>query len=110
MPISFHASNGLPHTVVAVLAQHHDRTVVLLNHTLVELMSPLQWMDSLNGLFAQVGEPPTLGRLDELAAPRRERSRRTHENYRQTELSTSQGTELGHLEHAGNSDPEAGGE
>ncbi|MBM7807755.1 hypothetical protein JOD57_003592 [Geodermatophilus bullaregiensis] len=79
MPISFHAGDELPPTVIAVPAQHPDRTVVLLNHTLVELMSPHERMELLNALFARMDEPPTGGRfdeLDELAAPRRERSRR----------------------------------
>jgi hypothetical protein len=88
MLITFEASDELPPTVVAVLAQHPDRTVVLLNYTLVELMSPQERMELLNALFARMDEPPTGGRsrgldeLDELAAPRRERSRRAHDNHR----------------------------
>src|SRR3954462_10900878 len=77
MPIMFHASDGLPHTVVAVLAQHRDRTIVLLNYMLVELMSPLERMDMLNALFAKMDGPPTGCQLDELAAPRRAHSWRT---------------------------------
>ena len=96
MPITFHAGDGLPATVAAVLAQHSDRTVVVLNYTLVELMSPRERMDMLNALFAKMDRPPTgrrLDELDELAAPRRERTRRADENYRQTELSTSEETD-----------------
>ena len=96
MPITFHASDGLPPTVVAVLAQHPDRTVVVLNHTLVELMSPLEQMELLTALFAKMDRPPAgrrLNELDELAAPRRERSRRTDENNRYTQLSTSEQTD-----------------
>jgi len=93
MPIMFHPSDGLPHTVVAVLAQHRDRTIVLLNYMLVELMSPLERMDMLNALFAKMDGPPTGCQLDELAAPRRERNRRADENDRQTELSTSKETD-----------------
>src|SRR3954465_7649641 len=98
MPIMFHASDGLPHTVVAVLAQHRDRTVVVLNYMLVELMSPHERMDMLNALFAKMDGPPAgrqLDELDELAAPRRERSRRTDKNCRYTELSTSEQTDSG---------------
>src|SRR5215203_4760483 len=55
MPISFHAGEGLPHTVVAVLAQNSDRILVVLNYSpLFELMSPLERMDMLNALFARV--------------------------------------------------------
>ena len=96
MSITFHTSNGLPPTVAAVLAQHPDRTVVVLNHTLVELMSPLEQMELLTALFAKADRPPAgrrLNELDELAAPRRERSRRTDENNRYTELSTSEQTD-----------------
>ncbi len=39
MPISFQASDKLTPTVVAVLAQHPDRTVAVLNYTL-EVFSP----------------------------------------------------------------------
>ena len=50
-PISFRAGDGLLHTVVAVLAQHQDRALVVVNYTLVGLMSPLERMDMLNALF-----------------------------------------------------------
>jgi hypothetical protein len=113
MPISFHADDELPHTVVAVLAQHSDRTVVVLNYTLVELMSPLERMEMLNALFAKVDRPPTgrrLDELDELAAPRRQRSRRTEEGDRHTEPSTAQPTELRRLGVDRNRHPDAGGE
>src|SRR4051812_491850 len=98
MPITFHASDLLPPTVVAVLAQHPDRIVVLLNYTLVELMSPPERMEMLNALFARMDGPPTgcrLDELDELAAPRRERNRRTDKNYRRSELDTSEETDSG---------------
>lgn len=113
MPISFHASDELPPTVVVVLAQHPDRTVVLLNYTLVELMSPNERMELLNALFAEMDEPPTGGRLealDELAAPRRERSRRTQDDHRQDRLGPPQQTEVGHLDFGRDSEPEAGSE
>jgi len=110
MPISFQASDELPATVVAVLAQHPDRTVVLLNYTLLELMSPHERMELLNALFARMDEPPTGGRLDELAAPRRERSRRAHDNHRQSQLGPPQQTEVGRLDYGRNSDPDVGGE
>jgi hypothetical protein len=113
MPISFHAVHELPHTVVAVLAQHPDRTVVLLNNTLFELMSPLEQMKLLTALFARMDEAPTGGRpdtLDELAAPRRQRSRRTQENYRQIEFGAPQGSQLGRLDYGRNSESDVGGE
>jgi len=96
MPITFHASDGLPDTVVAMLARHSDRTVVVLNPTLFELMSPHERMDMLNALFAKMDGPPTgrrLDELDELAAPRLERSRREHR------AQTSERTDLGGLGH-----------
>jgi hypothetical protein len=113
MPTSFHASDELPPTVVAVLAQHPDRTVVLLNYTLLELMSPPERMELLTALFARMEEPPTGGRLDaldELAAPRRERSRRAHDNHRRSQLGPPQRTELGQPDYGGDSEPDVGGE
>ena len=79
MPITFHASDGLPDTVAVVLVQHSDRMLVLLNYALVELMRPSERLDLINALLAKTEGGPTTGRqLDELAAPRRERSRREH--------------------------------
>jgi hypothetical protein len=79
MSITFHASDGLPDTVAVVLVQHADRMLVLLNYALVELMCPSERLELINGLLAKAdGGPPTGRRLDELAAPRRERSRREH--------------------------------
>jgi hypothetical protein len=98
--------------VVAVLAQHSDRTVVVLNYTLVELMSPLERMDMLNALFARADGPPTgrrLAELDELAAPRRQRSRRTREDDPHNELNTPQRTELRRLDYDGDSEPDVSG-
>jgi hypothetical protein len=110
MPISFHAGEDLPHTVAAVLAQHSDRTVVVLNYALVELMSPLELMDMLNALFAKMGRPPTGRQLDELAAPRRQRSRRAQEDHWRTELSTPKRTELRGLHYDGERERDVSGE
>jgi hypothetical protein len=113
MPITFHTSDGLPPTVAAVLAQHPDRTVVVLNHTLVELMSPLEQMELLTTLFAKMDRPPAgrrLDELDELAAPRRERSRRAHDNYRQGWLDPPQQSEVGQLDYGRDSEPDLDGE
>jgi hypothetical protein len=113
MPISFHASDELPCTVVAVLAQHPDRTIVLLNYTLLELMSPPERMELLTALFARMEEPPTGGRLDaldELAAPRRARSRRAHDNHRRSQLGPPQQTELGQPDYGRDSEPDVKGE
>ncbi len=52
-PISFHAGDGPPHPVVAVLAQHQDRALVVVNCTLVARMSPLERMDLLSMLCSQ---------------------------------------------------------
>lgn len=78
MPITFHASDGLPDTVAVVLVQHSDRTMVVLNYALVELMCPSERLELINALLAKTadGHHPTDRRLDELAAPRRERRRR----------------------------------
>src|SRR3954463_6754522 len=97
MPITFHASDGLPDTVAVVLVQHSDRTMVLLNYALVELMCPSERLELINALLAKADDGPPTGRqldeLDELAAPRRERSRR---EYR---AQTSERTGLGGLGH-----------
>jgi hypothetical protein len=77
MSFTFHASDGLPDAVAMVLAHHSDRTVVVINYALVELMSPVERLEMLNALLARMDHgPPTDRRLDELAAPRRARSRR----------------------------------
>jgi hypothetical protein len=82
MRISFHASDGLPDTVAVVLVQYSDRTMVLLNYALVELMCPSERLELINALLAKTDHGPQTGRrldeLDELAAPRRERSRREY--------------------------------
>jgi hypothetical protein len=94
MRITFHASDGLPDTVALVVAQQSDRTIVVLNYALVELMSPSERLELLNALLAKTeGRPPAGRGLDELAAPRRERSRRIDENNRYNELSTSEQTD-----------------
>jgi hypothetical protein len=77
MSFTFHASDGLPDAVAMVLAQHPDRTIVIINYALVELMSPAERLEMVNALLAKTDDgPPTDRRLDELAAPRRARSRR----------------------------------
>ncbi len=109
MPISFQASDELTPTVVAVLAQHPDRTVAVLNSTLLELMSAHERMELLNALFARMDEPRTGGQLDafdELAAPRRERSRRAHDNHRRSQLGPPQRTEIGRLDYGRDSEPD----
>jgi hypothetical protein len=82
MSITVHASDGLPDTVAVVLVQHSDRTMVLLNYALIELMHPYERLELINALLARADDGPRTGRgldeLDELAAPRRERSRREH--------------------------------
>ena len=97
MPITFHASDGLPDTVAVVLVQHSDRTMVLLNYALVELMSPSERLEMVNALLARSNDGPRTGsrldELDELAAPRLERSRREHRTQ------TSERTEPGGLGH-----------
>jgi hypothetical protein len=59
------------HTVVAVLAQHQDRALVVLNYTLVELMSPLGCMDMLNAPFAKVDRRITASETTSCASARR---------------------------------------
>jgi hypothetical protein len=94
MPITFHASDGLPDTVAVVLVQHSDRTIVLLNYALVELMAPVERLELINALLARTDDGRPTGRqLDELAAPRRERSRREHR------AKTSERSNLGGLRH-----------
>jgi hypothetical protein len=94
MSFIFHTSDGLPDAVAMVLAQHPDRTIVIINYALVELMSPSERLELLNALLAKTeGRPPAGRGLDELAAPRRERSRRIDENNRYNELSTSEQTD-----------------
>ena len=110
MPITFHDIDALPDTVAVVLAQHPHGIVVLLNYTLIELMSPVERLDLLNALFATMDAPPAGGRLhefDELAAPRR---RRTQDNYRQTQFGAPQGTQLERLNYGPNSESDVGGE
>jgi|tagenome__1003787_1003787.scaffolds.fasta_scaffold20224132_2 hypothetical protein len=97
MSITFHVSDGLPDTVAVVLVQHSDRTMVLLNYALVELMCPSERLGLINALLAKADDGPPTGRqldeFDELAAPRRERSRREHR------VQTSERTDLGGLGH-----------
>lgn len=85
MPTTFHICDELPATVAAVLARHGDRTIVLVNYALVELMSPAERMHTLNRLFAGLEGPSTPRRVDELAAPRLERSKRANQRRRSTE-------------------------
>jgi hypothetical protein len=77
MSFIFHTSDGLPDAVAMVLARQSDRTIVVINYALVELMSPVERLEMLNALLGRMDDgPPADRRLDELAAPRRARSRR----------------------------------
>lgn len=73
LPIEFYSTDELPDTVVAALAQQADRTVVLINYSNVDLMSPTERTEMLSRLFAALDRPTTPRHLDELAS-RRNRS------------------------------------